>query len=787
MPTVRLPLSWPFNPRSADTAKDQHRVNVMDEVLGERIFTLKRPGLSVYEPTYTAGEGQALTIFNGAVYSVIGDRLNQSGAAASGANGSAWQAMANAPWLGRELFGIVDLNGSIYLLGGGNGLTVLSDVWQRDTDGTWLQATASAPWAGRSNMMVGVINDAMYVFGGRTGPAGTYLHDVWASKNGKNWTQSTSAAAWTARSGSGVISADNGIYLLGGESAAGYKNDVWFTVDGITWTEVTPAAVKSDGTAAWSARTLMQNYYFKNKLWVAGGYDGTNGKNDVWSSSDVGKTWTLTQASAWASAGLGAVGRRQAGAVVYNNKMWMINGVMGGPDVYVNHVYSSIDGIDWPLVTASGPWAPSYSGKVFVAPVPPGVSSYNYLTMYWVGGSSATVSFSSVVYYATLNETLALGTGLTTAVADQPMQFNAFNNNGQLLLKNRRNLWVIDAANVIPVSDNRYPFETVPGIVVLGGIAYVMDTTGLIHSCELNDPYHWPLLNVVGADYESDPGVALVKYLNYVLAFGTYTMQFFYDAGIADGSPLRPYLNANMKIGCASAETIANVGPTIVWLGQTAERNWQVMILNGLMPQVISTPAIDKLINNVANNARWRGIAAYSNGHLFYILSDANGSSDKSSFVYDLTVKQWFEWTTFSGIGPFDYAASAARTVTPIGTLLLSPFNGSIYKFDGSYNDDNGVPFVVTLQTAKVDAENNRTKFWGQTELIGDRNAGEPLVQTTDDDYQSFNLGRTVDMSTSRPVLYRNGSSRRRAWKITQRDSNAMRLEALEVTFEQGL
>jgi hypothetical protein len=42
-------------------------------------------------------------------------------------------------------------------------------------------------------------------------------------------------------------------------------------------------------------------------------------------------------------------------------------------------------------------------------------------------------------------------------------------------------------------------------------------------------------------------------------------------------------------------------------------------------------------------------------------------------------------------------------------------------------------------------------------------------------------------MSTPRPVLYRNGSGRRRAWKITQTDSNAMRLEALEVTFEQGL
>ena len=776
MPTVRIPLSWPFNPRSTGTTKDQNRVNVVDEVLGERIFTLKRPGVAEYLPN-TAGAGQGITVFNGGIYSVIGDNLNHVGGSPSGANGTAWQALADAPWLSRTGFAVINLGGSIYILGGANGLTALSDVWQRDSDGTWLQVTASAPWAGRESMMVGTINNTMYVIGGLTQPGNVSVNDVWSSKNGKDWVRETAGAAWSARFGAGIISTDNGIYLLGGQAAAAYKNDIWFTTDGKTWTAIVPAAVKGDGTPAWSARVLMHTYYFQNKLWVVGGFGGAS-INDAWYSSDVGKTWTLATSSPFAS------GRYSAGAVVYNNKMWLINGYTGTG--YSNNVYSSLNGLAWSLETTSGPWAPSLSGAVFVAPTTPGVSLYNYATMYWVGGSSQTVPESSVVYYAVLNESLALGTALTTAAPNQPMQFNTFNNNGQLLLKNQRNLWVIDAAKVTKVDDNRYPFDTVPGLVVLGGIAYVMDTTGLIRSCTLNDPYHWPLLNVVGADYESDPGVALVKYLNYAIAFGTYTMQLFYDAGISDGSPLRPYLNANMKVGCDDAATIVNIGPTLIWVSRTKEFNRQVMMMNGLMPKVISNPAIDKLINNAAYNSL-RAVAAYSDGHLYYILSHPDAPNGLPSLVYDTSTNQWYKWTASGNSNScFNYAASCS-TLQENGYLLLHPSNGIIYKFDASYADDAGEAFAVTLQTAKIDADNNRTKFWGQLELIGDRNDGTPLVQTTDDDYQSFNTGRMVDMNTPRPVLYRNGASRRRAWKITQTDSNSMRLEFLEVTYEQGM
>ena len=43
-----------------------------------------------------------------------------------------------------------------------------------------------------------------------------------------------------------------------------------------------------------------------------------------------------------------------------------------------------------------------------------------------------------------------------------------------------------------------------------------------------------------------------------------------------------------------------------------------------------------------------------------------------------------------------------------------------------------------------------------------------------------------MDTNTSRPVLYRNGASRKRAIQYAQLDTNKMRLEAFEITYEQG-
>ena len=122
-----------------------------------------------------------------------------------------------------------------------------------------------------------------------------------------------------------------------------------------SWEEVT----KASGSNKWKARDSHTSVVFNNKIWVMGGYDGSN-RNDVWSSTD-GKTWTQVNAAAdWKA-------RRGHTSVRFKGKIW----VMGGTDVtdYFNDVWSSPDGKTWTQVDAAADWkARAYYTSVAFAP-----------------------------------------------------------------------------------------------------------------------------------------------------------------------------------------------------------------------------------------------------------------------------------------------------------------------------------------------------------------------------------------------------------------------------------
>jgi hypothetical protein len=208
------------------------------------------------------------------------------------------------------------------------------------------------------------------------------------------------------------------------------------------------------------------------------------------------------------------------------------------------------------------------------------------------------------------------------------------------------------------------------------------------------------------------------------------------------------------------------------------------MMMEGLTPKVISNPFIDKLLNQ-AVLSNLQAILFSIPGHLFYILQY---DPSLPALVFDFTTQDWYEWTDANSNA---YTFAAAIGVTDSsgsdpGTLTLDPSLGTIYSITPTVNSDVAGNFPVTLITRKVDLQTNLRKFWKQLTVIGDRNTGTPAISWTDDDYQSYNTPRTVDMSTARPTLFRLGNGRRRAYKYTQSDNNPMRLEALEAQFDQG-
>lgn len=192
------------------------------------------------------------------------------------------------------------------------------------------------------------------------------------------------------------------------------------------------------------------------------------------------------------------------------------------------------------------------------------------------------------------------------------------------------------------VSDTDYPATTVPGVAYLDGTYYVMTPGAQIYGSDLENPLSWSALNVIVCQGEPDGGVAICRHMNYVVAFGVYTTEFFYDAGNPTGSPLLPIQNAFCRVGCAAAGSLAQTENTTLFMGVTQQKGRSIYFLQGTTPTPCSTPYIDRVLNG-DDLAHVYSYCVRSNGHVFYVLTLKTSGV---TLVFDLTTQKWHEWST---------------------------------------------------------------------------------------------------------------------------------------------
>jgi serine/threonine protein kinase len=149
----------------------------------------------------------------------------------SSSDGLHWiQESVSAQWKSRMFHCTVSLNGSMYVIGGSDGKTLLSDVWgSSDRGATWTLVCEAAPWGGRQGHSCVVVEGEVYLIGGLEA-GGTRRNDVWKSSDCAEWAKVDCgpSVAWTARQGHSCGYADGAIYLAGGWSEEeGYHNDLY--------------------------------------------------------------------------------------------------------------------------------------------------------------------------------------------------------------------------------------------------------------------------------------------------------------------------------------------------------------------------------------------------------------------------------------------------------------------------------------------------------------------------------------------------------------------------------
>ena len=212
----------------------------------------------------------------------------------SGDNGATWSLVNASPWsLGKIGHSSVVLpDASIVTMSGDSGNGWFSDVWRSVDKGvTWTQLTHDAPWGARIAFPSVAMPDGSIVLMGGFGGSFTYPDDVWKSTDeGSTWTQLTAHAGWSPRAGhTAVVMPDGNIVVMGGNNINSHVvfNDVWRSSDGgKTWTQV-------NASAGWAPRGSLSSVVMPDGSILLTGGDDLNGHyyNDVWRSTDEGSTW----------------------------------------------------------------------------------------------------------------------------------------------------------------------------------------------------------------------------------------------------------------------------------------------------------------------------------------------------------------------------------------------------------------------------------------------------------------------------------------------------------------
>lgn len=202
-------------------------------------------------------------------------------------------------------------------------------------------------------------------------------------------------------------------------------------------------------------------------------------------------------------------------------------------------------------------------------------------------------------------------------------------------------------------------WTTVPGIVYLDDYIFVGRSDGEIHNSDRSDYDAWESTSFITPEKEPSLLVAIAKSLNFLVAFKQWDTEFFYDAEIEPpGSPLLPQDSAYLKLGCATAQSIAEFDGGIIFMSKRdqLQRSREVHVLNGLTPQKVSTPEVERLLN-ADDLATVYPLYLSTAGHQLYVMTL---KTSEITLVYDFNNGFWYQWTLLT--------AQSANNVTGISS-----------------------------------------------------------------------------------------------------------------------
>lgn len=345
------------------------------------------------------------------------------------------------------------------------------------------------------------------------------------------------------------------------------------------------------------------------------------------------------------------------------------------------------------------------------------------------------------------------------------------------------------AATCVRITDVDFPTPHQPNPIYLDGYLIVIKaSTGDIYTSNVDDPFAWTAGDFITAEISSDYALRLVKAKNYIVCFGYNSIEYFYDAGNATGSPLSRQDSAFRGVGLVGG--LCTIGDTTYFVGQDSTQNLAIYQLNSYKVDRISNEVVDRTIQTITSTQNVKsqliipkdGFSISVDGHSFYVLV-----TQQTTWLYDIDEKFWYEWKNPAGVGLQIEAVwqqyNGSSYMALAGQSFISVMNPSIYQ-------DLGANFTMRYVTENFDVDSFRWKTCWRVMLVADQaqstGTSNVTVSWSDDDWATVASTRNINVFSENSYLRNAGRFRSRSFRFEYTDNFPLRLYRADLDLNMG-
>jgi len=320
------------------------------------------------------------------------------------------------------------------------------------------------------------------------------------------------------------------------------------------------------------------------------------------------------------------------------------------------------------------------------------------------------------------------------------------------------------------ITDADFIDAATQGAAMDGYLFTISPGSGQVNISDLDSSTSWNALQYNTALTEPDDGVALASISPYLYVIGLWSTEIWYNSGAFVPFEKNPSVFINW--GCAAANSVVNLGDSLMWLGQSKIGGLDVIQCSGSQVQSVSNRGILQKINSLTTKTDAYAVGYNMDGHTFYNLTFP---TENITYSYDATTGLWHERqsldTTQKEWLAFDY------TYFNGNHYIGSSIAGKIYQLSNTTYQEDGSAITRTRISPPLTAADNSiiTQYRLEIEFevgVSSGSAVEVTLEVSTNGGQTYNTALTRTISSAagdnvRVVWNRLGSGRNITYKLT--------------------